>query len=303
MTIDGRITSQMLSASLLGNINAGLANLDRTSEELSSGKKILEPSDEPFGTSRVIDLQSEIDGLKSYASSVQEGTAWENTSSGAMSSISQVLQRVRELVVQGANGTNNQADLNNLAGEVEQLTEAVKQDANTKYAGQYVFSGTATLTAPYAAGENDTYQGDEGTIARAIGPGSSVTINTNLASVLGSGPKAADGKLLDVLRTIAQDMRSGSTEALNGNDLKNLTANMEQLTDLQATAGSVTDQLQIATSRIEDLQNTLTASLSGVYDANIAEASIAYSKEQAAYTAALKAGSTIIQESLLTFLK
>ncbi len=298
-----RITSEMMSQTLLGNMNNALSGLERTSSELSSGKKIQEPSDNPYGASRIDELQSQLDGLSSYATNVQEGTSWENTATGAMSNISQVLQRVRELVVQAANGTNNQGNLNSVAAEVEQLTEAVKQDANTQYAGQYVFSGTATTTAPYQQGENDTYQGNSGTIARAIAPGSSVTVNTNISTLLGNGLASGDGKLLDTLRTVAQDLRAGATEALTATGLTKLDANMETLSQLEATAGSVTDQLQVASTRIESLQGSITTSLSGVQDTNIAEATIAYSNEQAAYTAALKSGATIIQESLLNFLK
>ena len=298
-----RITSEMMSQTLLGNMNNALSGLERTSSELSSGKKIQEPSDNPYGASRIDELQSQLDGLSSYATNVQEGTSWENTATGAMSNISQVLQRVRELVVQAANGTNNQGNLNSVAAEVEQLTEAVKQDANTQYAGQYVFSGTATTTAPYLQGENDTYQGNAGTVARAIAPGSSVTINTNISTLLGNGAGSGDGKLLDTLRTVAQDLRAGAREALTATGLTKLDANMETLSQLQATAGSVTDQLQIASTRIEGLQGSITASLSAVQDTNVAEATIAYSNEQAAYTAALKSGATIIQESLLNFLK
>ncbi len=298
-----RITSEMMSQTLLGNMNNALSGLERTSSELSSGKKIQEPSDNPYGASRIDELQSQLDGLSSYATNVQEGTSWENTATGAMSNISQVLQRVRELVVQAANGTNNQGNLNSIATEVEQLTEAVKQDANTQYAGQYVFSGTATTTAPYQQGENDTYQGNAGTVARAISPGSSVTVNTNISTLLGNGLASGDGKLLDTLRTVTQDLRAGATEELTSTGLTKLDANMETLTQLQATAGSVTDQLQVASTRIEDLQGSITTSLSAVQDTNIAEATIAYSNEQAAYTAALKSGATIIQESLLNFLK
>jgi len=299
----GRITTEMVSNTLLGNINNSLTGLERTSTELSSGRRIQQPSDNPYGASRVVDLQSQLDGLASYASNVQEGTSWENTATGAMSNMGTVLQRVRELVVQASNGTNNQGNLNSIAAEVEQLTEAVKQDANTQYAGQYVFSGTSTTTAPYQSGETDTFHGNEGTIARAIGPGSSVTINTNISTLLGNGAPSKDGKLLDVLRNIAVDLRAGAKEALSATGLKSLDANMETLSQLQATAGSVTNQLAIANTRIEGLQGSITASLAGINDTNIAEASIRYSNEQAAYTAALKSGATIIQESLLNFLK
>jgi flagellar hook-associated protein 3 FlgL len=301
-----RITPAMVTATTLNDINSSLASLERTSDELSSGKKILEPSDNPYGASQVIDLQSQLDGLSSYETNAHEGISWENTASGAMSNISNVLQTVRELLVQTSSGTYNQSDRESIATEVDQLTEAVKQDANTQYAGQYVFSGTSTTTTPYPQGTEDTYQGNNGTITRAIGPGVSVDINTNISTLLGNGQGAADGKLLDTLQTISEHLRGGTTEdisALGSSDLKGLEGNIETLTQLQATAGSVTDQLQTAVSRIESLQGSITESLSNTESANIAETSIAYANEQAAYEAALRAGASIIQESLLQFLQ
>jgi flagellar hook-associated protein 3 FlgL len=301
-----RITPAMVTSTTLNDINSSLATLERTSNELSSGRTILEPSDNPYGASQVIDLQSQLDGLSSYATNAQEGISWENTASGALSNISNVLQTVRELLVQTSSGTYNQSDRESIATEVDQLTEAVKQDANTQYAGQYVFSGTKTTTEPYPQGAEDTYQGDSGTITRAIGPGVSVSVSTNISSLLGNGQSAADGKLLDTLRTISEHLRGGSAEdigALGSSDLKNLEANIETLSQMQATVGSVTDQLQTATSRIESLQASISESLSNTEDANIAQTSIAYSNEQAAYEAALRAGASIIQESLLQFLQ
>jgi flagellar hook-associated protein 3 FlgL len=301
-----RITPAMVTATTLNDINSSLATLERTSDELSSGKTILEPSENPYGASQVIDLQSQLDGLSSYATNAQEGISWENTASGAMSNIANVLQTVRQLLVQTSSGTYNQSDRESIATEVDQLTEAVKQDANTQYAGQYVFSGTKTTTAPYPQGAEDTYQGDNGTITRAIGPGVSVNIATNISTLLGNGQGAADGKLLDTLQTISEHLRGGTPEditALGSGDLKSLEASIETLSQLQATAGSVTDQLQTATSRIEGLQITISASLANVDDANIAQTTIAYSNEQAAYEAALRAGASIIQESLLQFLQ
>ena len=254
----------------------------------------------------MIDLQSQLDGLSSYATNAQEGISWQNTASGAMSNISNVLQTVRELLVQSSTGTVNQSDRESIATEVDQLTEAVKQDANTQYAGQYVFSGTDTTTVPYPQGAEDTYQGNTGTVTRAIGPGVSVDVSTNISSLLGNGQPSGDGKLLDTLRTISEHLRGGTAEdisALGSSDLKSLESSIDTLSQLQATAGSVTDQLQTATSRIESLQSSITASLANTDGADIAQTTIAYSNEQAAYEAALRAGASIIQESLLQFLQ
>lgn len=299
-----RITPAMVTATTLANINSSLVNIERTTEELSSGKTISEPSDNPYGTSQVIDLQSQLEGLSAYALNAQDGISWENTASSAMTSMNEVTQRVRELLLKAANGTFNQQDLDVTALEVEKLTESIKADANTQYAGQYVFSGTLTTTEPYPAGENDEYQGNAETVARAIAPSATVTVTTNISTLLGNGE--GDGKLLDTLRTIVGDLRGGTEEdraALASTDLEKLDANSETLTELQATAGTVIDQLNTALTRNEALQSSISTSLSGVDGTNIANATIEYSNEQAAYEAALRAGAMIVQESLLNFLQ
>jgi flagellar hook-associated protein 3 FlgL len=301
-----RITDGMLTGSTLNDINSALAKLDRSSSEISSGKQILEPSDNPYGTSRSLDLQSELDGLDSYAKSAQDGISWTETASGAVSGINEALQRVRELLISAGSASNSQEDLSNMATEVNQLIESVKQAANTQYAGQYLFAGTLTSTQPYAYGESDEYHGNTETLSRSIGPGATIPISTDLSSVLGNGTGAADGKTLDVLRTIVKNLTEGTAEgraALTSTDLKALDANIEGLAEVQAETGSTTDRLQGATAQIEDLQSSVSSVLSNTLDANVAEATIAYSTEQAAYEAALKASAAIIQESLLNFLK
>ncbi|HWX44130.1 MAG TPA: flagellar hook-associated protein FlgL [Solirubrobacteraceae bacterium] len=301
-----RITNDMVIGSTLADINSAQLAMARTQSELSSGKSILEPSDNPYGASQAIALQSSIDGLTSYEKSVQDGVSWMNTSSSGLASIDSQVQRVRELVLQGANEINSPTDLANIAAEVAQLAEGVKQDANTQYAGQYVFSGTLTNTPPYQPGAGkDAYQGNAGAVFRAISPASSVNVSVNLASVLGNGAEPGDGKLLDTLRTIAKNLQEGTPaaiEALRTTDLKTLDTNLNNLTGLQAEAGAVTDQLDVAASRIQALHNTAAQQLSNVQDANIAKVSIEFSNEHAAFEAALRAGASIVQESLLEFL-
>lgn len=305
MTTD-RITPSMVAASTLGDLSSALSSLQRSTDELSSGRTILEPSDNPYGASRVIDLQSQLDGLTSYERNAQSGISWEGTASSAMASMNSSLQRVRELVLEAANGTSGQQELEAIAQQVEQLTEGVKQDANAQFAGEYVFSGTATTTPPYEQGANDEYQGNAATVSRAVGPGASVAISTNVSSLLGNGKGAEDGKLLDTLRTIVANLRSGvpaQIKEVGTTNLASLDKNMETLTDLQAGAGAATDQLQTALARNEDLQSAITETLSNTEDDNVAATSVAYANEQAAYQAALRASASIIQESLINFLQ
>jgi flagellar hook-associated protein 3 FlgL len=303
----GRITNQMMSQSTLAGIESALDRLDSTQQELSTGKQINQPSDNPSGTALTLQLNNNLANLASYSSNVTDGTGWSQAATGALSDITNAVQRVQELVDEAANGTQSTADMQASADEVNQLIDEIKQDANTQYDGQYVFSGSATTTAPYQSGSNDSYGGNSGTVNREIGPGTSIAVNANLNGVLGtgqtvSGQPAGDGLLLNTLRNIADDMQSGNSSSLGAADMTNLSNNLNSLLGLSATVGTTTDRLQMASSRIAALQNSATDSLSNTQDADMAKTEIDFSTEQAALTAALQAGAQIVQQSLMNFL-
>jgi flagellar hook-associated protein 3 FlgL len=298
----GRITTQMTASMTLNDLQQSLNRLDTTQRQLSSGKKLNQPSDDPYGTSQAMSLNGQLSSLNDYTNNITDGTAWTSQATTSLGGIDSMVQRVRELVVQASNGTYTQSDLNASAAEVNQLIDAIKQEANASYNGQYIFSGTSTSTAPYQTGSTDTYQGGTGNVDRLIGPNTTLSVNTNISSLLGNGQASGDGGLLDTLRTIASDMQSGNTGAIGGADLKNLDANFGTLTQMEANVGAISNRLTLASSRIEQLQNSDTAALSNVQDADMATVAINFSTEQAAYSAALKAGANIVQSSLLDFL-
>ncbi len=303
----GRVTQQMTASNLLANINQALDRINTTQTELSTGKKINQPSDDPYGTSLALQLNNQLANLTSYSNNVTDGTGWAQAGNAALSDVTNAVQRIRELVVQASNGSHSQTDMSADAAEVNQLIDQIKQDANTQYNGQYIFSGAATSTEPYQPGSNDAYAGDTGQVTRQIGPNTSLAVNANLSGVLGtgqttSGQPAGDGKLLNTLRNIANDMQSGNSSALSATDLSQLDANLGSLTGLTADMGATTDRLQMAASRIQSLQASDTQSLSNTQDADMAQTEIDFSTQQAALTAALQAGAHIVQQSLMDFL-
>ena len=303
----GRITQQMTAQTLLANINQSLDRIDTTQQELSTGRKINQPSDNPYGTSLALQLNNQIANLTAYTNNITDGTGWAQASSTARTNITDALQRIRELTVEPANGTQTASDRQASADEVNQLIDQIKQEANTQYNGQYVFAGAATSTQPYQAGTNDAYAGDTGQVTRMIGPNTPLTINADLSSVLGtgqtvSGSPAGDGKLLNTLRNIADDMQSGNAGSLSGTDLSQLDSNLSNLTGLTAGVGATQDRLQMASSPNQSLQATDEQSLSNTQDADMAQTEVAFSTEQAALTAALQAGAHIVQQSLMNFL-
>jgi flagellar hook-associated protein 3 FlgL len=216
-----------------------------------------------------------------------------------------MVQRVQELVVGASNGSESASDLQATQDEVNQLKDAIKQEANTQYNGQYVFSGTATGTEPYSSSTGDVFQGNTSSVTREVGPNSSVPVNADISSLLGSGSSAADGKLLDTLTQISNDLGGGTSADvadLSTNQLSNLQTSLNSLEGLQANVGSAQNRLTLASTRITGLQTSDTAALSNDQDANIAQTYTTYSNEQAALTAALRAGANIVQSSLMNFL-
>jgi flagellar hook-associated protein 3 FlgL len=300
----GRITTQMTANSILGNLNEVQDQLATSEQVLSTGRSINQPSDNPYGASLAVSLNQDLSSLTSYSNAVTDGTAWTSAATTSLTNIQSMVQRAQELVVEASNGTLSPTDLSASAAELNQLTEAIKQEANTQYNGQYIFSGTATGTAPYTTG-SDVYQGNSGAVTRQIGPNSSLQVNVSLSSLLGSGQGANDGGLLDTLRTVAADMTSGTSAGvadLSSHQLTNLQTNLSSLEQLQATAGAATDRLTLASTRISNLQTSDTAALSNTEDANMAQAMTTYSNQQAAFSAALRAGANIVQSSLMDFL-
>jgi flagellar hook-associated protein 3 FlgL len=303
----GRITNEMMSQSVLSGIESALDRLDTTQQELSTGKQINQPSDNPSGTALTLQLNNDLSNLTSYNNNVTDGTGWTDAQTSALSDMTNAVQRIQTLVSEAANGSENQTDMADAADEVNQLIDEIKQDANTQYDGQYVFSGSATTTQPYQSGSTDTYGANSGSVTREIGPNTSLTVSANLAGVLGngqtvSGQPAGDGLLLNTLRNIADDMQSGNASALGGSDMTDLSNNLNSLLGLSATVGSTTDRLQMASSRIASLQNSATDTLSNTEDADMAQTEINFSTQQAALTAALQAGANIVQQSLMNFL-
>jgi flagellar hook-associated protein 3 FlgL len=299
--VSTRITTGMLQRGVLTDLNRNTNQLSRTQNKLSSGKQITRPSDDPAGASKALTLRESIKGTQQHQRNVQDGTSWADATEAALSSMTDVVQRARELVIEGASEGSSSDAREAIAKEIDQLAAALKEQANTQFAGRYLFSGTATDTAPYGSG--DTYAGNTGSIAREIGTGVSVSINTTADGILGSGQAAGDDKLLDTLLDIRDHLVAGDTASLQGTDIKRLDAGLGNLMTARATNGALTNRLESAASRLDAIEELSTKGLSDVEDVDMAQAMVDFSTQSAAYQAALKAGANIVQSSLMDFLR
>ena len=296
----GRITESMTGRRLLADLNSSTTLVAKYQRQISSGRRMEKPSDDPLATHTAMRLRSELQGLANDRRSISDAKGWLDTTEAALSSITDVAQRANELALQGANGTMAQADRNKIADEIDQLIETAKSAANASYGGRYVFSGTQTNTQPYAVGGIDTWNGDTGgQIYRQVGAGQTITVNVRGEDVLGSG--GGDGKLLSTLRNIAANLRSGNTAAIRANDLGDLQTNLEEVTSARGVVGALTTRIESANNRLAQIEEATTGLLSEAEDTDIAKALIQLTTQQSVYQAALKSGQTLIQPSLLDF--
>jgi flagellar hook-associated protein 3 FlgL len=299
--MSSRITPSMITTGLLADLQDITSRLAHTREQLSSGKRIQQPSDDPFGTARALQFRADLAANKQYQTNIGEASAWQDASDTALGQIGDLVLRARDLTVQGANDPLGPAGRRSIAAELDQIIESIKTVGNTQYAGRYIFAGSKTTTPPYTPGGADAYNGDGATVAREIGANVQIPLNVPGSTVIGDGATA--GSLLATLRTISNDLKTNNTGALQTTDLSALDAAHDVVTTARATVGARTDRLDTALSRLQQLEESTTKLLSDTEDADMAQVMVDFSQQQAVYQAALKAGADIVQPSLMDFLR
>jgi flagellar hook-associated protein 3 FlgL len=299
-----RITHQMMTSRLIMDLNQSTSKIAAAQRQVASGNRINKPSDDPLGAHDALRYREELAGIDQYASNVSEATDWVSTTDTALGEITDIVHRARELTVQGANGSVNANNRAAIAAEIDKLIDAVKDAANAKVGDAYVFSGSQTLTPPYTSGASDAYAGDTGVIARSIGPGVSVQVNTPGTSVIGAG--GGDGKLLDTLRNIKAHLTGGTPanlNALNTTDLAALETNLDTISAARAVVGAAQNRIDTAETRLADAKEATTNLLGNTESADMGLALAQLTAQQTAYQAAMRTGATLIQTSLMDFLR
>ena len=127
----------------------------KSTEKLSSGYKINRAADDAAGLSISEKMRKQIRGLTQASSNAQDGISAVQTAEGALNEVQDMLQRMNELAVKAANGTNSEDDRNYIQDEVNQLIKEIDRvSTTTKFNETYLLKGDATakFTAPNDAG-------------------------------------------------------------------------------------------------------------------------------------------------------
>jgi len=164
----------------------------KSTEKLSSGYKINRAADDAAGLAISEKMRKQIRGLSQASANAQDGISAVQTAEGALTEVHDMLQRMNELAVKAANGTNSESDRKAIQDEVDQLTTEIDRvSTTTKFNETYLLKGTnaadgktgkLTYTAANAGVSNAPFDAETGIAKVAVGASASATASTTAAA-------------------------------------------------------------------------------------------------------------------------
>jgi flagellar hook-associated protein 3 FlgL len=293
-----RITQSMMSNRMLTNLSNSYSDLNKYSQQLSSGKKITKPSDDPVVATKGMSYRTEVRDVEQYKRNLSEAQTWIDNSDSALGNATSALQRIRELAVQASNGTYDEGQRGNIAQEVDQLKEQLASIANTQVNEKYIFNGSDTNTAPVTINDDGSATVDFNTnaVSLTLSKGVEVKMNADGEAVFGE-------KLFNDLENLSAALRSdGSDEDLD-QYIGALDENIDNLVNERADLGARMNRMDLVASRLDDQELSATKLMSDNEDADMEEVIMNLTSQEAVHRAAMSAGARIIQPTLMDFLR
>lgn len=304
-----RITNAIMVNNMITQINKNLNSMQKYQDQLSSGKKIQIPSDDPIVASRALKLRTNVSEVDQYQRNVKDAQSWLDITETGLGQVGDVLHRARELAVQAANGTQTNVDTKKINEEVGQLKNQIIHIANTTYAGRYVFSGFSTDKALMDANGNFITDVDTGVenINYEVGIGDTININVCGGDLFNNGGDATGtppttGSLIATFNSFITALNSGNNAGLQS-AITSIDKETDNLLRVRADVGARQNRLELTSNRLDSDTLNFTKLMSDNEDVDMAETIMRLKNEENVYRASLDGGARIIQPSLVDFLK
>lgn len=299
-----RVTQGMLSNQLLRNINSNRIQNEMYQNQLSTGRKINKPSDDPVGITFSMRYRSELAANDQYQRNV-DGTisALDNTDT-MLDQAGTVMQRMRELMVQGANSSNPQTALDSIRNEMTELKNQILSIGNTVFNGKYIFNGQITDQPPYDENDLFTKGTDNQKIQFAVGAGATIPVNVTGNEVFGdpNNPADADDYIFKIFQDVDQALAVGDDSALS-QLLGNLDSRVDKMLEVRSEVGARTNRIELVENRLNDININLQSLQSKTEDADVAEVITNLKMGENVYQAALSVGAKLISPSLIDYIR
>ncbi|RXR23682.1 flagellar hook-associated protein 3 [Oerskovia turbata] len=277
------------------SMQANLARMAELQEQGTSGRKLVRASSDPSAAANALSVRNQLATEKQYQRNIENGDGWLSTLDSALTSVTDVVQRVRDLVMQGASDTASPDAREAIAVELDELRSELLRQSNTTFLGRSVFAGTSDEGVAFR--DDYTFTGVPGSsVERRIGADSTVQVDVDGAAVFGTGT----GSVFALLDTVVADLRAGTNVSSH---LGAVDARLSSVLTQHTAVGARQNQLERATDTNADSQLALTTQRAGIEDADLAEIAIDLQLKQVAYQATLSIGSNLLQPTLMDYLR
>ncbi len=191
-----RISSQQIFSGGINRLQELNTTLNNTQQQISTGKRVNTPSDDPVAAARILKLDQELSRVETYQRNVNLANNRLSQEESALESATDIIQRVRELTVQAGNGSLSANDRRSISSELQERLGQLANVANTRDAsGEYIFSGFQGSKQAFVkdAAGSWIYQGDEGQRVLEIDDGVTVPISDHGKSIFVNVPREVTG--------------------------------------------------------------------------------------------------------------
>jgi len=306
-----KISTSQYYKTLNEHMNNQQAKIAELQSQLSTGKKNVTPSTDVKATTSSLKISTVISAQEDYINTLKNINAGYAEEEIAMSSMTNMIRRMQDIAIAGANQTYSQGELNLFANEVQGYLDDIRGLANTKDSnGHYIFSGTKTTTKPFVkqADGSTVYQGNQSEIKLSLEGGYKLPISISGHKLAGSierrdalGAVTTNVDMFKVMEDFAAALKSNTlTDIQRGSEelflvAKNLGANMVENGIRQKL---VSEREIIAEDKILIYKSLL----SNAQDVDYASAITQLSSDMLALEAAQSTFSKVSQLSLFNYI-
>ena len=299
-----RVTDWMIRSNILYDVQSTLRRISKYHRNLSSGKKVIYPSDDAVVATRASNIQSRMREIEQYKRNVDHVKNVVNSYDSIAQEISSIYHRVRELLVMAANGTNSADERRAIAEELEGIMNHLAEIANTQVGGEYIFGGVRTDKPPV-----EKINGEwKITLPRDADKRKSMNVlgmNFEYGLTVNDIFKTDTGEdVFHILKTTIEKLKkneSGIEEFISNVSLREVSYLEKNSMRSFAKIGATGRTLELLGKRMGDLDMFFTEYLSKEQDADITEVVTKLSMQNAVLEAALKSGAMVLNKTLVDF--
>jgi flagellar hook-associated protein 3 FlgL len=298
-----RVTQFMLTQNMLRNLSQSYERLGKIQDQLATGKKIARPSDDPVIAIKGMAYRTNLTEVEQFKRNFSEAHNWIDTADSALNEATQVLQRIRELVVQASNDTYETSQRQHIASEISELKDHLVSIANTQVAGKYIFNGSDTLNPPVNLADpvNKVSRNSEQVKIELL-KGIQIPVNVNPTKVFTYSTTPGNGLFSDI-EALEKDLQTGKTGQDLNKYLQYLDKHLSNILSERAELGARNNRIELMEARVEEQEVIAHQILSDNEDADIERVITDLKTQESVHRAALGVGARIIQPTLLDFLR